>query len=217
VRAPTAADLRRLLRGVPVAVLVAALLAVSVAGCGAPGSTSATRIEATEVPYGLLEPSVDPLVAGTDPDLPDPGPSTPVYLLGPDGTVLEPAPTAVTAGTPEQVAEQALARLEAGPTDAERDQGLASALGAAVGLSLEGIDDGTARVEVEITAGDLAADQVPLALGQVVLTLTAVEGIQRVQIVSAGEPVEMVLPGGRLTTEPVTAADYDVLTVPGAS
>ena len=49
-------------------------------------------------------------------------------------------------------------------------------LGTAVTLSLDDLRGGTARVEVELTAGELAADQVPLALGQVVLTLTAVPG-----------------------------------------
>ena len=78
-----------------------------------------------------------------------------------------------------------------------------------------GVRDGTARVEVELTAGELAADQLPLALGQLVLTLTAVEGIDRVQLVSDGEPVEMALPGGKLTTAPVSADDYVSLTVVG--
>lgn len=200
----------RLLLAVPVCVAVAA----GAAGCGAPGSTRPASIDPAEVPYGLLEPSADPLTAVTEPGVPDPRPSTPVYLLGQDGTVLVPIPTAVTAGPPEQVAQEALARLDAGPDDAERAQGLGSVLGAAVTLSLKGIEDGTALVEVELTSRDIAADQVPFALGQVVLTLTAVEGIDRVQIVSGGEPVEMALPGGKLTTAPVTAADYESLTVP---
>jgi spore germination protein GerM len=193
----------------------AALVAVLATGCGSPGSTTPVRIEPTEVPYGLLDAPTDPLAAAaTGSDVPDARPSTPVFLLGPDGTVLQPAPAAVAGGAPEQVAAQVLDRLESGPTDAELAEGLGSNLGA-VGLSLEGIEDGTARVEVELTAGDIAADQVPFALGQVVLTLTAVDGIDRVQIVSGGEPVEMALPGGALTTAPVTAADYEPLTVPG--
>jgi hypothetical protein len=200
------------------ATLVALVVLVGGTGCSAPGSSPAAEIDPSEVPYGLLDPQPvpDPLAAANGSDVPDARPSTPVYLLGPDGASLQPAPAAVDAGPPAQVAAQALEHLETGPTDSERAQGLGSALGAAVGLSLAGLRDGTARVEVELTAGDIAADQVPLALGQVVLTLTAVQGVDRVQIVSDGAPVEMALPGGQLTTAPVSAEHYLVLVAPAA-
>ncbi len=199
----------RVSRSLAGAVLLAAL--TGLAGCGAPRSTEPAAIPASEVPYRLLDPADVPLVAsaqgvGT-------GRSTPVYLLDQAGTLV-PAPTAVADGPTVEVAEQALARLQAGPTDTERATGLASALGAVVRLALVSVDDGTAQVEVRLTAGDLAADQVPLALGQVVLTLTSVPGIDGVQLVSDGDPVEMALPGGVRTIGPVSATDYEVLTQP---
>lgn len=199
--------------GTLVGTLVGALAAALLAGCGAPGSSRPAEIEPSEVPYQLLRPSVDPLAASSEPDLLEEVATTPVYLLG-EGAVLVAADTPVQPGSSTQLAEQALSRLQAGPTDDERDAGLASALGAAVRLALVSIQDGTARVEVRLTAGDIAADQVPLALGQVVLTLTSVPGIQDVQLVNDGEPVEMALPGGRRTVDPVTAADYQELTGP---
>ncbi len=199
--------------GVLVGVLVGALVGALLAGCGAPGSTRPAEIEPSEVPYGLLSPAVDPLVASSEGDVPEQVATTPVYLLG-EGGVLLAAPTPVEPGSSTQMAEQALSRLQAGPTDEERAAGLASALGAAVDLSLVSIDVGTARVEVRLNAGELAADQVPLALGQVVLTLTSVAGIESVQLVNDGDPVEMALPGGVLTTAPVTAADYQELAEP---
>lgn len=199
----------RATRCLAAAVLVAVLAAL--AGCGAPRSTAPAAIPASEVPYRLLEPAEAPLAAssqgvGT-------GRTTPVYLLDEAGTLVL-APAAVTDGTTVDVAEQALARLQAGPTEEERRSGLESALGAVVRLDLVSVDDGTAQVEVRLTGGDLAADQVPLALGQVVLTLTSVPGIDGVQLVSDGDPVEMALPGGVRTTDPVSAADYEVLTEP---
>jgi spore germination protein GerM len=195
------------------AVTVGLVLSV-VTACGAPGSTRTSEIDPTDVPYRLLEQPADPARAATGSDVPGELVSTPVYLLARDGVLLEPVAAQVAPGTPEELAREALARLQDGPTELERSEGLGSALGASVGLTLVGVRDGTARVEVELTAGELAADQLPLALGQVVLTLTAVGGIDRVQLVSDGEAVEMALPGGKLTTDPVGAADYESLTLP---
>ncbi len=196
------------------ALVLGALVVVCASGCGSLGSTTVTDIDPQEVPYGLLDVPTEPLTAGSELSTPGTQAVTPVFLLAREGGLLESSPTGVETGTPADVAREALARLEAGPTEDERSQGLGTVLGTAVTLSLDDLRGGTARVEVELTAGELAADQVPLALGQVVLTLTAVPGIERVQLVSGGEPVEMALPGGRLTTDPVTADDYAELVVP---
>ena len=198
------------------ALALAVLVVACASGCSSLGSTAVTDIDPQEVPYGLLDVPTEPLTADAEPDAPDAQAVTPIFLLAREGGLLEASPTGVEAGTPADVAREALARLEAGPTDDERSQGLGTVLGTAVTLSLDGLRGGTARVEVELTAGELAADQVPLALGQVVLTLTALPGIERVQLVSGGEPVEMALPGGRLTTDPVTADDYAELVAPAA-
>ncbi len=195
---------------------VSVVVAVWTAGCGSLGSTTLTDIDPQQVPYDLLAPPADPVAATSELDLPGTQALTPVFLVASTGGLLEAAPTPVEPGAPADVAREALARLAAGPTEDERSQGLGTVLGAAVVLSLDELRGGTARVEVELTAGEIAADQLPLALGQVVLTLTSVPGIERVQLVSGGEPVEMALPGGRLSTEPVTADDYAELVAAAA-
>ena len=60
------------------------------------------------------------------------------------------------------------------------------------------IDDGTS----------ISAERLPAAIGQVVLTLSSAPGIESVVLVSDGQPVQVPLPGGALTDQPVTGDDY---------
>jgi hypothetical protein len=191
------------------------LAAVLVASCALPGGSGVRTIEADEVPYDLLDPA--PPAAGstmaTESDGPEGRLAAEVYLLGPEG-LLQPSPTAVDTGTTGQVAARVLERLEEGPTEDERAAGLASALGPELGLRIDGVDDaGVVEVDVSGTTTP-AADQVPLVIGQIVLTLTSVPGVTAVRVVSEGEPLPLPLPGGRLTTGTVTADDYRRLTLP---
>ena len=75
---------------------------------------------------------------------------------------------------------------------------------------------------VQLDPGDQGptANKLPLAAGQVVLTATSVRGIERVQLVRAdGQPIEVPLPDGALTSLPLEARDYLSLVVgsPGPS
>jgi spore germination protein GerM len=194
-----------------------ALAALLLASCVGPGGSGVRTIDAEEVPYDLLDPAPPAESALTSEpsepsDVPDGQVAAQVYLLGPDGLLL-PSPTSVDDGTTGEVAARVLARLEEGPNEAERDAGLASALGPDLGLRIDGVDDGVVEVDVNGTTVP-AADQVPLAIGQIVLTLTGVPGVSGVRIVNEGEPLPLPLPGGRLTTGTVTADDYLRLTVP---
>jgi hypothetical protein len=54
------------------------------------------------------------------------------------------------------------------------------------------------------------------AVAQIVLTATSVPGVRAVLLTLAGEPVEVPLPSGELTADPVTAADYEELLRPPA-
>jgi hypothetical protein len=47
-----------------------------------------------------------------------------------------------------------------------------------------------------------------LAVAQVVLTVTSVPGVDSVLVTRDGAPVELPLPGGALTSGPVTGRDY---------
>jgi Sporulation and spore germination len=72
------------------------------------------------------------------------------------------------------------------------------------------------RAGVDIRAGDQAPSpgRLPLAVGQLVLTLTSIEGVDEVVLTAGGAPIEAPLPGGALTDRPLRAADYAALRSP---
>lgn len=201
---------RRALRGAA-AVAVAGVLA----SCVAPGGSGVQAIDPEDVPYGLLSPAPAP-EPSTPPDGTDaPGVSlvTSVYLRDDDG-VLRPAPLEVEPGTPAQLARQVLQRLEDGPSPEELNEGLSSALGPDLVLEVGGLDDGVVEVDVSGSTALPAPDLVPQAIGQIVLSLTEIDGVDAVRLVRDGGPLPLPLPGGLLTTDAVTGADYVGLTVP---
>jgi len=190
----------------PVALLVGAAV-ILLGGCGVPDGGPTTTI--THVPYGLQRPA-------------DTGTASPthqaqfrpfVYLV--DDQVLvrveasSPGP-ADTAGTLGAV----LGQLAKGPTETDRSAGLSTALGPDTTIRLVGLEDGVAHIDV--SAGDQVPSppRVPLAVGQIVLTATSVPDVDAVVLTRAGAPVQVPIPGGALTSDPVTAQDYVELTRP---
>lgn len=193
--------------------LVVLLAGLVITACGAP--TSGVRpIEADEVPYDLLSPAPTgrPTTPSPAPTQSGQVPSEVYFVDTKDQLVAVDAPTGD--GLPEEIVSGLLSELEAGPgTDPRRD-GLASALGPEVTLRLVRVLGATAYVEVANAARDPSASQLPLAIGQIVLTATSSTGIDRVVIFLDGERVDVPLPGGQLTSGPVTADDYASLIAP---
>ena len=213
-------------------------LVLLLAGCGVPG-TSTERVEASEVPFGLLDPA-----AGDGASVPGPAggpgrgadaaaaaadlaarlPST--YLLDAgDALVAVPfessrpgAPAAATAPAGDEgaavLARVLLQRLVAGPDAGQREGGLSTELGPGVPAALVDVVDGTARVALRQPDRDRAADRLSLAIGQVVLTVTSVPGVERVQLLRDGVPTAVPLPDGARSGAPVTALEYAVLLAP---
>ena len=221
-------------------------LALLATGCGVPGA-STERVDAREVPSGLLDPA--PTGGAATPGRLGPAsggdaavaaavlaarpPST--YLRGADhalvavpferarqglrasdgpaGPPLPPTGAAPTVGD-EQAATLAavlLRRLAAGPTAEQREAGLSTVLEPGVPVALVDVVDGTARVALRQPDRDPAADRLPLATGQVVLTVISAPGVERVQLLRDGAPTAVPLPGGARSIAPVTALDYAVL------
>jgi hypothetical protein len=75
-----------------------------------------------------------------------------------------------------------------------------------------GVANGTAEVELSPSTS-ISADRLPMAVGQVVMSLTSVPGVARVVLLSSGTRLQVPLPGGALTTRAVTSADYGDLLV----
>ncbi|MFI6676820.1 GerMN domain-containing protein [Kribbella sp. NPDC050470] len=98
--------------------------------------------------------------------------------------------------------------LQAGPNETEQANGITSALPDGLQLSVAEIQ-GT-RVVLELggeTEGRSSTENV-LAVGQIVLSFTALPSIDQVTFQRGGVPVETLLADGALTTEPLTAGDY---------
>ncbi len=200
---------RRLRRAGIVAVALSALL---LAGCGLPSDGAARPIPATAVPYGLLGPAATATTTAPTPEgKRSEQPRT--YLLGSD-QLLQPVPAAVDLSqlvTSRQELTALFALLAAGPTESQRAQGLSTALTPGVRIELLSVHDRIADVAVDAGLKDPSADRLPLAIGQLVLTATSVEGIDAVQLLRDGAPVEVPLPGGALTAAPLNRFDYRAL------
>ncbi|GIH05241.1 hypothetical protein Rhe02_33080 [Rhizocola hellebori] len=117
--------------------------------------------------------------------------------------------TAVTrslSGAPS--AGQQLRHLLAGPTTAEQQQGMASALaGTELGLSVD-IRDGQATVELATGLEGTGRTDDILAFAQIVCTLTSRSDVTTVTFTRAGQHVEVPRADSSLTRDPLTAADY---------
>ncbi|MDN5767389.1 MAG: GerMN domain-containing protein [Humibacillus sp.] len=194
-------------------VLTLMAVVVLLSSCGLPDSGPPRSIDPTDVPYHLLgsasaAPSTTQRGART---------TTPrVYLMtGAERLVAVEAP--LPPSDVKHVLEQLLSQLAQGPNEAQRSAGLGTALGPGVTLTVNDVTDRTAVVQLDLGAQDPAADKLPLAIGQIVLTATSVRGVDRVQLVRQdGQPIEVPLPGGALTVQPLEAKDYAPLAVGSA-
>ncbi|MFN8077284.1 MAG: GerMN domain-containing protein [Kineosporiaceae bacterium] len=199
-------------RGRPSGALALAAVAVLAAGCGVPGPGTSRPVPAESVPFGLLSTR-----SPADPTSPAASARGRVALLDRTGRVVL-RPRRIEPGDPAARATAVLAALQQGPGGLEREAGLTSALPPGLGLRLDGLDGGLARVDLLPPADGATpggqAERWPLALAQLVLSLTSVPEVQRVQVVRAGAPVDVPLPDGRLVSRPVTRADYTALLAP---
>ena len=183
--------------------LVVLSLAVVLAGCGVPTSSPPEVVSA--VPYDLAQasPAPSPTTRATSPV------GLKIWLVRDDALV--PVTSSVASTDVSGAAAEAVERLAAGPSDEERNAGLSTALGADVQLSVTEVRDGRATVGIRSEGQTPSAGELPLAVGQVVLTLTSIAGIDDVVLTSDGTPVQAPLPGGVLTERPLDARDYAYL------
>lgn len=196
-------------------VLLAACLAL-ISACGVPTGGSPRTIAASDVPFGLAEPR--PTTAAAPSAEPELDPSRVFFVAG-DGRLVGLARDLDGSG-PEDRLSALVAELADGPTSAERDQELSTALPPDVRLRVVELDGATATIDIEAPAQAPSGAAGRRAVAQVVLTATSVPGIGAVRLTFAGDPVEAPLPSGELTSAALTAEDYaDFLTAqpsPGA-
>lgn len=178
---------------------------VMLTSCGLPGDESARTLDDDTVPYHLLDAGTSPADTAEDAQLLDTAPI--VFWLVDDEFLVPTAMNASCDEQPEAVAEQLLAALAAGPTADARAAGKGTAIPPESGLELLEIRDGTATIEVD-PESEISADRLPVAIGQIVLSVASAPGVDAVALISDGEPVQVPIPGGALASGPVTPSDY---------
>jgi hypothetical protein len=193
------------------AVLLGALLTSVSGACGLPGGGDPQVVDDDVVPYHLLETGTVP---SGSPGEDRPSPSDPLVFWVDQADRLVPAVADVScAPGGEPLVHQLLAELTLGPTEERRERGDSTAIPPESDLVLVGLDERTAVVEVG-PAPQISAERLPLAVAQIVLTVTSAPGVDVVALVSDGEPVQVPLPGGALTLPPVGPSDYASLVPP---
>ncbi len=194
--------------------LLGVATAVILAGCGAPPAGTTSRLDPNSVPYGLLDkpkPTQQTVTAPTS--LPQR-----IWFVR-SGRLAALTPTGTLSGGQTQQANALLVELLNGPNEAQHNEGYESALSTGVTVTVREVESGTARLQIRERrdAGRPAADG-PLAVGQIVLTVTSVPGIDSVLLDDGTRALQAPLPGGALASRAVNAQDYTpLITVPDSA
>jgi hypothetical protein len=180
------------------------------AGCGVPTGGPAETIPPSEIPFGLTSPSAPPSPTAAPEPRPDAGR---VYLAAPDDSLV-PRPRGVTGPSLRDRLDDLLGALAEGPTAAELDLQLSTALPPDVELAVAGLTGGTATIDLTGPADPPAGSASRQAVAQVVLSATSVPGVDAVVLTLDGEPIDAPLPSGQLSSAPLTAGDYAAYLTP---
>jgi spore germination protein GerM len=180
-------------------ILVIALVAMVVA-CGIGAEQRATTVEAEHVPFELL-----------DPDATTPQASQPVnmatievFLIAPDGRRLVP----VRRDAGDRTLDSVISTLAEGPTPAEAEAELRTALPAADMIVQSSVSGGVAAIDLRSSFRDLSSRNQLLAIAQLVYTATAQPGIGRVGFTIEGVTIEVPRGDGSLVGGSVSRESY---------
>jgi hypothetical protein len=192
--------------------LALALLLVMTA-CGLPDEERSRTVDADAVPYNLLTTAEEgPEGSGAGPAHPRGEPV--VFWLRRDGKLTTAAVGATCDDPVAQVVGDVLDVLSGPPTSEGSAAGHTSAVPPSARLELVALEDGVAVVDLDpVALGD--AERLPLAVGQLVLSVSSAPGVDGLRLVTSGEDVDVPLPDGALADRPVTADDYVELLPPG--
>lgn len=181
---------------------------VLLSGCAVASEHKAVPVADNSVPFALLEPDSAPAAPVTTVIA---GSTATIYLV--KNSLIVPVERSVADPTPAEL----IARLTSDPTDAEIAAGLRSELATEGGPPLvlgSDMNRGVATVDLATGFTNLDSDSQLFAIAQIVCTLTAQPGTGQVAFTLQNAPVDVPLPGGTTTGDPVTAADYAVLVNP---
>lgn len=194
---------------------VCGVLSGGLSGCGglAP-QHEPTVVEDTAVPFGLGEPrkQVPSEASGTA--------EAPEYVYFVVKDRLGGVRRGLASDSPRDRVGEVLRALADGPTREEQRAGLGSVIPPDLRLRLIGLDAGTVTIDLSGDS-DPSAEESPLTVAQIVLSVTSVSEIERVRLTRDRQQIPAPLVDGSLTSAPLTALDYQRLrvelsSVPGA-
>ncbi|RSM64495.1 hypothetical protein DMB66_19380 [Actinoplanes sp. ATCC 53533] len=187
----------------PVRITALILAGLLLGACGVPAEDEPHAVDLPRRPFTTSSPS-----AG------DPGPAgevAEVLCLVRDGRLVQTVRRIESVPTAQRQADH----LVAGPTDAEREMGLTTAL-AGLSLAVE-FPNGTSLAQVEVTEADEAnaRNDEMIAYAQIVCTLTAREDVGSVVFTRGNDRLEVPRADGSLSRGPLYSSDYSSLIGPG--
>lgn len=180
--------------------VVAAVSMLAVLGaCGVPGEQEARVLSDADVPFGLLEPRQP---------VPSDAPVTTVAAVTATVFLVRGDRLAPVSRAAEQGPDALLELLLAGPTVAESETGVRTAIPATDAVRGVTIEDDTAAIDLAPRFAEASASEQRLALAQLTFTFTDQAGVNRVVFTVDGQPTNVPRGDGTATDGPVGRDDY---------
>jgi spore germination protein GerM len=179
------------------------------AGCGVPVQREPAPLPAEAIPSQLRSPGSPSSGPAT---VTRGRPSVQVNFARNDRlvTLIRESPTT----TPSDRLAAVVQALMTGPNETEQANGITSALPPELTLTVAAVQGRRVVLELSGETGGRSATENVLAVGQIVLSVTALPTVDEVTFQRDGVAVEALHADGALTTEPLTAADYAALRSP---
>ena len=197
---------RRLTGGRVLSALVVSTLMV-VTGCAITSEGEANELSPDQVPFDLLD------ADRNDTELPtDVGGVGEVYLVAGEQLLSVPRPIA-----PDADLSTVISVLASGPTPNEAAIGLRSALPRDRTILSVSQSRRTATVDLDPAFAEIRAAEQPIAIAQVVFTLTRRPDVEGVAFTLEGDPLEVPRGDGSLTSDPLTQGDFPELARPASA
>ena len=185
---------------------VGAVLVGVLAGCGIPSQTEPSVIERTSVPFSLLDPGHRQHETG-DADTSETAAT--VYFV--KNKTLVGVQRGIRTGPMTSQAAAVLTAMAVGPDQDEQSRGLSTAVPPSLHLNVTQFRHRQITIEIASEPSGVTAAESPLTVAQIVLSLTSLPGVDKVQLTRDHQPIEAPLADGSLTSAPLTVKDYNVL------
>jgi spore germination protein GerM len=178
---------------------------VALAACGVGVQAEPEQLASENVPDGLLDPN--PPTSTTTPQAPTSATVT-IYFVRTRGDNVRLARVQREVTDPGSAAERIRALMQEEPTRAEARNGLSNSV-IPDDTEVEVVTDGPlATIDLSPEFLEIQGQAQRAAFGQLVWTVTAVPGIERVRFLVDGDPVNAIIGNGNSIRRPVDRIDY---------